>query len=236
MPGGLKRMKIEAYREADYSGSPADSFTVMFNPNTYTQKYEVEYQDRQGQGDTSSPQVFGNIKPQEYTFEFVFDGTGTAAEKEEVQDVVERFLTVTGKHDGEIHRPMYLKLAWGSLVSKCVLKSAEITYTLFKPDGYPLRAKVKATFAENVEDALRVAEERRSSPDLTHVRKVNLGDHISLMSHRLYKDPSYYLQVARANGLTNFRRLRVGQELRFPPVRDTAASNGKAASLKDKAA
>ena len=221
MPDGeLKKMVIEAYKEADYSGSPAQTFTVMFNPNTYTQKYEVEYEERQGQGDTSSPQVFGNIKPQEYTFEFIFDGTGAAAEAVEVQQVVDDFLTVTGKHDGEIHRPLYLKLTWGSLVSKCVLKSAEVTYTLFKPDGYPLRAKVKATFAENVEDTLRVAEERKSSPDLTHVHTVGRGDHLSLLAQRYYGDPRYYLQVAAFNELTNYRRLEVGQELLFPPLKD----------------
>ena len=102
MEGKLKKMVIEAYKEADYSGSPAQTFTVMFNPNTYTQKYEVEYEARQGQGDSGSPQVFGSIKPQEYNFEFLFDGTGTAADKVEVQDVVEAFLTVTGKLDGAV--------------------------------------------------------------------------------------------------------------------------------------
>lgn len=221
MQGGeLKKMVIEAYKEADYSGSPAETFTVMFNPNTYTQKHEVEYEERQGQGDSGSPQVFGKIKPQEYTFDFLFDGTGTAAEKVEVNKVVDDFLRVTGKLDGEIHRPMYLKISWGALISKCVLKSAEITYTLFKPDGYPLRAKVKATFSENIEDALRVAEERKSSPDLTHVRIVREGEHLSLLSQRLYGDPKYYLQIAAFNNLTNFRRLRVGQELLFPPLKD----------------
>ena len=113
-----------------------------------------------------------------------------------------------------------MKLAWGSLISKCVLKSAEVTYTLFKPDGYPLRAKAKATFAENIEDALRVAEERKSSPDLTHIRTVRQGDHLSLMSQQLYGDPSYYIQVAVFNKLKNYRRLEVGQKLRFPPIRD----------------
>lgn len=217
--GELKKMRIEAYITADYSGLPADYFTVMFNPNTYAQKYEVEYHDRQGQGDSGSPQVFGKIKPQEYTFEFLFDGTGTAVEKVDVQETVENFLAVTGKHDGEIHRPKYLKLVWGALISKCVLKSAETTYTLFKPDGYPLRAKIKATFAENIEDTLRVAEERNSSPDLTHVRVVRAGDHLSTMCQRMYGDPKYYLQVAAFNQLTNFRRLEEGQHLSFPPLK-----------------
>ncbi len=220
MEGELKKMVIEAYRQSDYSGKAAESFTVMFNPTSYTQKYEVEYEERQGAGDSASPQVFGKIKPQEYTFELLFDGTGTAAESTDVREAIEYFLTVAGKHDGEIHRPMYLKLSWGSLLSKCVLKSAEVTYTLFKPDGYPLRAKVKATFAENVEDALRVAEERKSSPDLTHVHEVKAGDHLTGLAHRYYGDPGRYLQVARYNRLTNYRQLEVGQRLAFPPIKN----------------
>ncbi|PKN63115.1 MAG: hypothetical protein CVU57_20840 [Deltaproteobacteria bacterium HGW-Deltaproteobacteria-15] len=217
--GELKKMVIEAFKNPDYQGAPADRFTVMFNPNTYTQKYEVQYQPRQGQGDTGSPQVFGNIKPQEYTFEFVFDGTGIAAKRIEVQEEVERFLKVTGKHVGDIHRPHYLKLTWGSLVSRCVLRSAEITYTLFKPDGYPLRARVKATFAENIEDALRVAEERKSSPDLTHFHIVKAGENLPLLCHRYYGEPGRYMQIAEHNHLRNFRRLEPGQPLAFPPVK-----------------
>ena len=222
MNNGLEKMKIEAFKAADYSGEPAKTFEVMFNPNTYTQKYEVEYEERQGQGDSGSPQVFGKIKPQEYAFEFLFDGTGTAADKVDVLDVVDKFLEVTGKLEGEIHRPMYLKLSWGSLLSKCVLKSAEVTYTLFKPDGLPLRAKVKATFAENIEDALRVASERKNSPDLTHRYTVKRGDHLSLLSQQFYGDPRYYLQIAAFNKLKNYRKLEFGQELRFPPLKDVS--------------
>ena len=224
--GELKKMKIEAFKDPEYSGAPAETFEVMFNPNTYSQKYEVEYHDRQGQGDTGSPQIFGKVKPQDYAFEFPFDGTGTAAATVDVSERVATFLKVTGKHDGDIHRPMYLKLSWGALLSKCVLKSAEVTYTLFKRDGYPLRAKIKATFSENVEDTLRVADERKSSPDLTHVHKVIAGEHLSLLAYRYYGDAGRYFQVARYNGLTNYRKLQPGQKLEFPPVADVGAERG----------
>ena len=218
--GELKKMSIEAYRDPQLSGSPVKTFTVMFNPNTYSQKYDIEYEERQGQGDTGSPQVFKQIKPQDYSFEFVFDGTGTAAEKVDVGKTVDEFLVVAAKQDGEIHRPMYLKLSWGALLVICVLKSAEVTYTLFKSDGLPLRAKVKATFAEYKDDERRVAEERRSSPDLTHVHEVKAGEHLSLLAHRFYGDASRYFQVARFNNLSHYRRLEVGQKLAFPPIRE----------------
>ena len=126
---------------------------------------------------------------------------------------------MAGKHDGEIHRPRYLKLSWGSLISKCVLKSAEITYNLFKPDGTPLRAKIACNFSENIEDKKRTAQEGKNSPDLTHQRQVQEGDTLPLMTYRIYGDPSYYLKVARFNNLTNFRQLEVGRTLYFPPLK-----------------
>jgi hypothetical protein len=217
--GELKKMVIEAHKKPDYSDAAVATFEVMFNPNSYTQKYEVEYQDRQGQGDASSPQVFGKIKPQEYTFEFVFDGTGAAAAQADVQQVVDKFLKVAAEHDGDIHRPMYLLLTWGTLVSRCVLKSAETTYTLFKPDGSPLRAKVKATFAEGKDDKRRVAEQRTNSPDLTHIHVVKAGEHLSQLCDHYYGEPGRYLQVAAYNRLTNYRCLATGSRLAFPPIR-----------------
>lgn len=221
----LKKMIIKAYTDPQRS-SLVDSFTLMFNPNTYTQKYEVEYHDRQGPGDSGSPQVFGKIKPQEYTFEFVFDGTGVATEtKKEVQDEVNKFLKMAG-YTGDTHRPTYLELLWGSLVSKCVLKSAEITYTLFKRDGFPLRAKVKATFSEDIEDALRVKKERKNSPDLTHVHTVHAGERLPQLCYEYYGDAGRYLQVAMYNHLDQFRHLEAGEQLLFPPIKDSP--NGRA--------
>jgi LysM repeat protein len=218
--GGLERLTIEAHRKADYSDQAAGTFEVLFNPNTYQQKYEVVYHARQGAGDTGSPQVFGKIKPQEYSFELLFDGTGTAIARRDVPTELDRFLTITGRHDSEIHRPMYLVLKWGPLISRCVLKSAEITYTLFTPKGVPLRARMRAVFSENVEDTLRVAQERRNSPDLTHVHTVVAGEHLSQLADKYYGDPARYLQVADFNKLENFRRLEPGQQIVFPPILD----------------
>jgi len=216
--GELKKLKIEAFKQIDYR-EKIDEFTVMFNPATYTQKHEVEYEDAQGQGTTGSTQKFGRIKPQEYTFNFLFDGTGASAPRTDVAHEIERFLAVTGKINSEIHRPNFLIISWGNLISKCVLKTATISYSLFKPDGYPLRAKVAATFAENIDDTLRTAEEGKESPDLTQFRQVREGDTLPLMAYRIYGDARYYMDVAEANQLTDFRNLPVGMTLQFPPVK-----------------
>lgn len=216
----LTRMLIEAYDVPDRSGTPKATFEVMFNPTSYGYKHEVTYENAQGLGDASSPQNFENVQPQEYAFELQFDGTGTAQEAVDVYETVEEFLEITGRLQGDLHRPYYLKVSWGTFLSHCVLKSAEVTYSLFAPDGTPLRAKIAATFAESVDDAKRVAEERKASPDLTHERTVRGGDHLTLMAYEIYREPGRYLQIARANRLDHFRRLRHGQGVVFPPIQD----------------
>jgi nucleoid-associated protein YgaU len=149
---------------------------------------------------------------------FFIDGTGASGVKADVQEKIQQFQTVTG-YNGNIHRPNYLKVVWGTLqVKRCVLKTASIAYKLFKPDGIPLRAVITAAFADNSDDQTRVALAQDSSPDLTHVRLVKAGDTLPALCYGIYGDPSYYLEVARANGIDDFRRLTPGTRIVFPPV------------------
>lgn len=219
--GELEKLLIKAFSAADYSGKPVAEFKVDFNPQEYGQVYDVEYQRQQGEGTTGSPVVFRKIKPQEYKFKLMFDGTGTCGEKVEVYDRIQEFFKVVG-YDGEIHRPRYLKLLWGKLESKCVLTKADITYKLFYSDGRPLRAVMDATFSENTDDNTRVAEANDQSPDLMRRVTVKEGDTLPLLCFRAYGDQSLYLQVAEVNGLDAFRNLQTGQQLVFPPIEKSA--------------
>jgi nucleoid-associated protein YgaU len=57
-----------------------------------------------------------------------------------------------------------------------------------------------------------------SSPDLTHSKVVEEGDLLPLMVYREYKTQDYYLQVAKANKLKNFRKLQAGTTINLPPI------------------
>lgn len=124
-------------------------------------------------------------------------------------------------YDGEIHEPRHFKLIWGVTIFKGRLTTLNITFKLFKPDGTPIRAVAKAGFKGSVEENLRVAKEDAQSPDLTQLRRVKPNDHLSLLTFRIYENPMYYLQVAKANDLTNFRKLEPGSTLLFPPIDKT---------------
>jgi nucleoid-associated protein YgaU len=108
---------------------------------------------------------------------------------------------------------------WGTLqIKRCVLKSASIAYKLFKPDGIPLRAVITANFTDNSDDQTSQAIAQNQSSDLTHVRLVKAGETLPSLCEQIYGDPHYYLEVARANKIDNFRNLAPGIKLLFPPL------------------
>jgi hypothetical protein len=217
--GRLEKLLIRAYEKPDYSGTHVGEFSAFVNPNELTHSWEMEYDSAQGSGTTNSRMEFKKVKPGDLTLAFYIDGTGAnGAPPVDVREQVELFQTVTG-YNGNIHRPNYLKVLWGTIqVKRCVLKSASIAFKLFRPDGVPLRAVISATFTDNSDDQTRVAVAQDSSPDMTHVRTVHAGDTLPLLCHQIYGDPRRYIDVARINGLDNFRRLEAGTRLLFPPV------------------
>jgi hypothetical protein len=221
--GVLKKLTLYTYKDAEYKkkGDP-EKFEVMFNPASYAEKFEVEYKPEQAQGNSASSMKFGSIKPKDYNFEFIIDGTGTVADKVNVTERIEAFLKACVQIVSDTHRPHFLLLNWGNLNTRVVLKTADIVYNLF--EGKPLRAKITAAFTENIEDTLRVRKEGTNSPDLTHIRLVKEKSKLPVMVHTEYNSHLQYLSIARVNGLDNFRRLPVGSRLVLPPIKQTSQS------------
>ena len=216
--GTLEKLVIKAYEAPDYSGQPIGEFEAQVNPNEITLAYEMEYDSAQGSGTTNSRMDFKKVKPGDTALTFFIDGTGANGRPVDVQQKIEQFQTVTG-YNGNIHRPNYLKVVWGTLqVKRCVLKSASIAYKMFKPDGVPLRAVITANFTDNSDDRTRVAVAQDQSPDLMHARLVKAGDNLPALCSKIYGDPNYYLEVARANRIDDFRNIAPGTKIFFPPL------------------
>lgn len=227
--GKLEKMLILAYlssEDAERGGQSEaeDRFEALINPENYKLSYKVKTSEEQGQGTSGAQASFEYTMPEELTFEFLFDSTGLIsgeAKPDGIFDEVNHFRDLLTKYRGDSHEPYHLKLIWGNLVFKCRAIELEITYKLFNPDGQPIRAVAKAKFKGSIEEKKRVAKEDRSSPDLTHRRRVKAGDTLPLLCYQVYGDPQYYLNVARINGLTDFRNLDPGTELLFPPLEKT---------------
>ncbi|MCB0565595.1 MAG: hypothetical protein H6573_28075 [Lewinellaceae bacterium] len=225
--GELTKVVIRAFKNKKLT-VPVDEaehreFKLPVNPESYSKNYKVEYDTKKGQGNQGTNPRFKSTAPEELKIEFIFDGTDTIEgytyPGKPVAKQIDHFLNTVYNLKGEIHKPHFLKVVWGnSFTFDCILTSLDLNYTLFKPNGEPLRAKASATFLNYIEQEKRVKKENKKSPDLTHVRQVKEGDTLPLMVYNIYGDVSYYLQVARKNGLSTIRQLKVGTEMIFPPV------------------
>lgn len=205
----------------------AGEFVLPVNPEQYAQTFKVKYEAKVAPGSQSVEERFLSSGPEELKLDFIFDGTNTvygyAQEGKTVTEQIEAFKNVVYSLDGPIHQPKYLKVQWTKFIFDCILTELQITYTLFDPEGLPLRAKLSCSFLNYKETARKVQEEGKSSPDLTHRRGVAQSDTLPLMVNKIYGNPNLYLEVARVNNLTNFRRLSVGDDLVFPPVKKTSS-------------
>ncbi|HPF10743.1 MAG TPA: LysM peptidoglycan-binding domain-containing protein [Flavobacteriaceae bacterium] len=222
--GELKKLKVTGYKDDKFTQKVGDGeFTTLLNPEKYTLKYKVEYTEAQGQGTSATQPKFVRTPPEEFELDFLFDRTGVIKGQDEssgdgIIDDLEQFKKIVFDYSGDEHKPNYVMVGWGTLLFKGTLLEMSIEFKLFGPDGTPLRAVVKTKFKGSVEEDLRVAKENNNSPDLTHIRVVNEGDTLPLMTFKIYGDSKYYLEVAKANKLQNFRKLKVGQKIMFPPI------------------
>lgn len=231
--GKLEKMLILAFSDSKKAESGGlkeadESFEVLINPETYAHEYKLKFSESgQGHGTSGKQLKYEYTEPADMSFEFIFDNTGIIDGKprDSIADDIKKFKQVLIEYKGDTHEPRHFKLVWGqNSIFKGRVTEVGITYKMFKSDGTPIRAVAKVKFKSSIEEELRAAKEKKSSPDLTHVRKVKLGDTLPQMCNVIYGDPKYYLQIADVNKLGNFRCLTPGTDLFFPPIDKTGGA------------
>ncbi|WP_431065891.1 CIS tube protein [Methylotuvimicrobium sp.] len=231
--GKLEKMLILAFSDSEKAESGGlleadESVEALINPESYTLDYKLKFSESgQGQGTSGQQLKYEYTEPEEISFEFLFDNTGIIDGKprDSIADDIKAFKEVLTGYKGDAHEPRHFKLVWGEhSIFKGRVVEVGITYKLFRPDGTPIRALVKVKFKSSIEEEKRAAKENKSSPDLSHSRRVKAGDTLPLMCYKIYGDPRYYLEIAKINRLDHFRSLEPGREIVFPPVNKTARS------------
>ncbi|NEO94689.1 MAG: hypothetical protein F6K56_32670 [Moorea sp. SIO3G5] len=232
-PFKLEKLKIRVYKDEDRTQKDG-TFEVMFNPESYSLQYGNVYQKKQGINTSSRSAKYTLTKPEELSLKLILDDTGVADDggfgfagaslvanllgTRDVDKQVKKFLKLTFEMDGSIHEPKYLKIEWGDLIFDCRLQSVNVKYTLFNRSGKPIRAELDTVFIEDIKDSKRIKLVNKRSPDLTHTRTIKAGDKLPVMAQEIYGESAYYIQLARANNLNNFRKLKTGTTIKLPPI------------------
>jgi nucleoid-associated protein YgaU len=220
--GEVTKLKFTAYKDSKFEEKIGkEPYTVMINPESFKRGLGISYKQEQSKGSTALEGKFDKMNPETYSFDFVIDGTGVATgKKESVRNNIEDLLSVVYKYNSGSHRPPYVRIEYCGLIIKCILKSLDISYTLFDPDSTPLRAKISCSFSSVENPVIEAKITDKQSPDITHRRIMQEGETLMAMANGIYNSDLYYMDVAEKNNLNNFRRIKPGTAIYFPPLKN----------------
>jgi nucleoid-associated protein YgaU len=135
---------------------------------------------------------------------------------EDVRKVYVRNLRRLLEINSDLHAPPIVSFTWGHEDFRGVIDSLAVTYTLFSPDGTPLRAKVSMSLKEYRTVEEQVRKRPKFSPDVEKTYVVRRGDSLSGIAERIYRDPTRWREIARANRVHDPRRVATGTVLELP--------------------
>lgn len=214
-PGKLTIIPVSELEPVPIPSGPP--YIAMFNPENWQVQHNLEYTPKGKTGADGEESSFDKINASTLSFDLLVDGTGASGEKREVLADILHMKTVL-LFNGILHKPNNLLVIWGTQLFKGILTSMTVKHSLFRPDGTPLRATVTLNFTEQKTAQGIILGMNIASADLTHRRLVKSNDRLDLICSSIYGDSRHYLNVARANQLTTFRKLPVGTELVYPPI------------------
>ncbi|RUT67870.1 hypothetical protein D0817_24040 [Flavobacterium cupreum] len=218
---GLELMKITGYTDEEFQNKFAGNpYAFMINPESIKVQKSIEYNEQQAPATSSASQKYKSTPSDKLSFEIVIDCTGVVdAKRVDMAKEITALETIIYTYNGKIHRPNFVKVQWGQNITfNGVLDSIDISYTLFKPDGSPLRAKISLSFSQYISPKTVTMTDAPESPDLTHIVTVSDGMSLPQLCLQTWNDDSMYVQVAQYNKLNKFRNLSGIDKLIFPPV------------------
>jgi hypothetical protein len=208
------------------TGAPV---TAMFNPEHYSVSKSLQLAEIGIPGLDSPVVQYIRGQSEKLSMELFFDTTdaGMTGDVTDVRDSTVQVYALM-KVDGELHAPPRVTLQWGdggqltsygaTISPWLVLENITEEFSLFSPDGVPLRAKLNVTFREAWTIDQQLQDTPRHSSDRTKRHVVVAGETLSLIANAEYRDPGQWRPIAEANGIENPRLLRPGMVLVLPAI------------------
>ncbi len=221
--GAPVKMEIIGYKDERFS-KECGSIRVQINPSTLKYEKKTKFSGGRNTGTSAPAKNFDKLAETSLSFDFIFDETGVVplrlGDKDKtIPEIIDHLESVVYNINSETHQPNFLKLSWGCFIFKGRLTALNHYYTLFRPDGSPLRVKVSITITGWLDPLSEAKQVGRQSPDLTRLVTLADGETLELLCEQIYGDSSYCVDVARENGMAGFRHIEPGTEIVFPPLK-----------------
>lgn len=200
-----------------------------FNPKEYSiQKSATWNRPTNKSAKSSTKPEFGGSHPRSVSMELFFDDWENPDAN--LLDDIETLLGWMQPTDKSIKngtpQPQILKLQWGSNHSlsgfKGFLKSVSVKYTMFKPDGKPVRATANLAL-EEVPDEPKPTNPTSGSLAGRRAYVVGAGDSLHSVAYAEYGDPNLWRALAVFNGIDDPLRVAPGVRLLLPSADEALA-------------
>lgn len=218
------KAKIEVLdREAIEAGRLDQFLEVQFNPAEYTLNKGAQIAEIPIYGIDSPILQFVRGQNQKLTLDLLFDTTtaapGFGAGAVAVTNKTAPFYELV-KIQPRTHAVPRIRFTWGlGLSFTAIVETIQQKFTLFNPDGIPLRATLTVSFREYRTLENQVADLKPLSPDHRKRRIVRRGDTLSRLAFDEFGDPALWRAIADANpDLDSVRRLEPGTTVMVPPL------------------
>jgi hypothetical protein len=208
--------------------NPSTAVPFLFNPNELTVEKTNQFAEVSIPGLPSSTFQFVKGGVRTLTMDLFFD---TYEEKVDVRIFTDR---ITGWDSGslfkanpfkglmdidsDLHAPPICLFIWGSFIFQCIIERVTKKFTMFLPEGIPVRATLNVTLKEYTDIETQLKETSFQSADRTKVWHVKQGDTLWLIAAKEYGNPALWRRIADENKIYNPRLLKSGMNLVIPPL------------------
>jgi hypothetical protein len=215
-----------SYQKAQLEIEGQAPLPCWFNPRQYAISKANHWHATPVVGASLPSIQFGGGLARELTLELLFDASdNVSSDVRSVTDQLFLMMEVTEQASAAgAGRPPTVTFTWGPMVSfKAVARWLDVHYTLFRPDGTPIRASCALTLVQVEKADSRSGSGVAPAQNPTTRASAKLGVHVLLdgdslpsIAYAAYGDPTRWREIAQANAIDDPLVLVRGRALTIP--------------------
>jgi nucleoid-associated protein YgaU len=201
---------------------PGGEVTFQYNPTKYAVAKNVEWKDVQQKGTDAPPVEFVQGKGRSVTMELMVDDLEAGKNVAERVEQLEKFTRVNqgNAKDGKKPRPPRVQFFWSDAPKPfpAVIKTLNVTYTMFHPDGRPARATINLTLQEVKADKPK-QNPTSGGGEGQRSHRVVPGETLDVIAFHELGAATHWRYIAELNNIDDPLAIRPGQHLVIAPLR-----------------
>jgi hypothetical protein len=195
-----------------YIPGGGEDIKVLFNPTEYQLNQSNQFAEVSIPGLAAPPLQFGRGNARALSMQLFFD---TYEQQTDVRVHTGKLIKLL-EIDPDLHAPPVCLFTWGKLTFIGVLEHANQRFTLFLPNGTPVRATVDVSFKEFWDTKKQGG--RLQSANFAKQHIVQRGNTLSGIAAQYYGDPALWRPIAEENSIDEPLALQPGQVLSMRPI------------------